>query len=185
MSKFTITLSCLFTILLATAACNTTTVDTGPADSNDKAAVTRVGTYDSRGVALAYGRSKRADCMLAKVDAIKKAHDKAEQEGDTVRMTALTTQATSLQKEIHSQVFSGAPIEDILELLKKDLPGIVGSAKVDVIVHGVLERRPGVEVVDITEAMCAPFEPDDRTSEMIRDLIKQPLVPETDLSDQH
>jgi hypothetical protein len=185
MSKSTITLSCLFTILLATTACNTTTVDTGPADSNEKAAVTRVGTYDSRGVALAYGRSKRADCMLAKVDAIKKAHDKALHEGDATRMKALTTEATTLQKEIHLQVFSGAPIDDILALIQKDLPAIAKSAKVDMIAHEVQESRPGVEIVDVTMAMCAPFDPDAKTKKMISELMSKPPVPASTLKEDH
>ena len=185
MSKSNITKSCVLAMLLATAACNKTTVSSGPADANEPASVERVGTYDSRAVALAYGRSKRADCMLAKVDAIKKAHDKAQKEGDTDRMKALTTEATSLQKEIHLQVFSGAPIDDILALIQKDLPAIAKKAKVDLIVHEVQKSRPGVEIVDVTLQMCAPFTPDAETTRMIRELMKQAPVPASALREDH
>lgn len=185
MSKSNITTSCLFAMLLAAAACNTRTVSTGPAGTSEQATVKRIGTYDSRALALAYGRSKRADCMLAKVDAIKKAHDKAQKEGDAARMKALTTEATSLQKEIHLQVFSGAPIDDILALIQKDLPAIAEKAKVDMIVHEVQESRPGVEIVDVTLAMCAPFDPDATTTKMIRELMKQAPVPASALREDH
>ena len=83
------------------------------ANAQEKTATMRVGIFDSRGVALAYGRSARPDCLLDKVAQLRKEHEQAKNEGDEQRMKELEAQAPALQEQIHKQVFSGAPIDNI------------------------------------------------------------------------
>lgn len=148
-------------------------------------AALRIGTFDSRGVALAYGRSARPDGMLAKVGEIRKRHDAAKADGNEARAKALEDEAVALQDLIHRQVFSGAPIDSILALIEDDLPKIAAAANVDLIVSDVLHCRPGLDMTDVTFAMCAPFEPDDATTKMIVELIAQPPVPASQLARDH
>lgn len=173
-SLFLIALASLFVVVLAAPG-------TPPAEAPDTAP--RIGVFDSRGVALAYGRSARDDGMLAKVADIRRAHDEAAARGDTEEMQKLEGEAVAMQAEIHRQVFSGGPIDDILAMIKRDLPEIAATAGVDIIVNDVLHRDEDVELIDITEAMCAPFAPDDTTLKMIRDIIRKPVVPESELDD--
>lgn len=149
------------------------------------ASETKVGTFDSRGVALAWGRSTLPDGMLARVAEIRRQHDLATAEGDEERAAELAAEAVALQERIHRQVFSDAPIPEILVLLGDELPRIAEAAGVDLIVGDVLYVAPGAEVVDITSEMCAPFEPDDETKRMIRKIAETEPVPESELSHDH
>jgi hypothetical protein len=148
-------------------------------------ATLRVGTFDSRGVALAYGRSARPDCMLAKVAELKNEHARAEEKGDRDRAKELEAKATAMQERIHNQVFGGAPIDEILALIEDDLPGIAEAADVDLIISGVLHSGPDVELVDVTEQICAPFEPDADTREMIEKILTTKPVDPARLSHDH
>lgn len=144
-----------------------------------------VGTFDSRGVALAYGRSERPDCMMAKVAELRKEYEQAKAEGNEERVKELEKAGPALQDQIHKQVFAGAPIDDILALIEDDLPEVAAAAGVDLIVSGVLHAGPGVDLVDITLKMCAPFEPDDQTLKMIEEILLVPKIDESELSTDH
>lgn len=159
--------------------------DNEPQAAADRVVSPTIGTFDSRGVALAYGRSARADCMLAKVGEIRKKHAAAEAAGDGDRAKELEAEAVAMQDEIHRQVFSGAPIGEILALIADDMPKVAKAANVDLIVSGVLHRGSGVELVDVTVHMCAPFEPDAKTSKMITELLDTEPVPASRLSRDH
>ena len=145
----------------------------------------RVGTFDSRGVALAYGRSDRPDCMMAKVAELMKEYEQAKAEGNEERVKELERTGPAMQEQIHKQVFGGAPIDDILALIEDDLPDVAAAAGVDLIVSGVLHGGPGVELVDITLEMCAPFGPDDETLKMIEEILLVPTIDESELSNDH
>lgn len=175
----------LLTILLTSAACNNTTIGDGQGETNGERAALRVGTYDSRAVALAYGRSDRTDCMMAKVSQIRAQHAQAEKQGDQARMDALAAEAVAIQKKIHRQVFSASPIEDILKLLAKDLPKIAKETKVDLIADGVLQNKPDVVLVDVTLQMCAAFQPDAKTKKIIREIMAQAPIDESMLREDH
>lgn len=157
----------------------------GQAGTRESAAAVRVGTFDSRGVALAYGRSDRPDCLLAEVAGLRRELDRAKREGVQERIEELEAMGPALQRQIHRQVFSGAPIDDILVLIENDLPHVAAAAGVDLIVSGVLHHGPGVELVDVTLEMCAPFAPDDETLRMIERIVATPPVDESELSHEH
>jgi hypothetical protein len=130
-----------------------------------------VGTFDSRAVALAYGRSEG---FLASVRELKQEADEARQKGKQKRLEQLEAEGQALQEQLHEQVFRGGPINDILRELEEDLPEVARSAGVDVIVTGVLYAAPGAELIDVTEQMAAPFEPDEETLGFMRQLKERP-----------
>ena len=185
MKSVSISICCFIAVLLAAVGGATALAEGTGAATEEGTAALRVGTFDSRGVALAYGRSARPDGMLAKVAELRKEQEQASEEGNEDRVKELDTEGSALQEQIHKQVFSGAPIDDILALIEHDLPGIAKSANVGLIVGQVLHSDPGVELVDITQEMCAPFAPDGATRKMIDEIMATPPVDESELSHDH
>jgi hypothetical protein len=182
MKKETILICCTIAMLLTAVGFTIPSAQETAAAAQEKTKALRVGIFDSRGVALAYGRSARPDCLLAKVARLRKEHEQAKEDGDEERMKEIETQPPALQEQIRKQVFGGAPIDDILALIKADMPKVAEAANVRLIVSGVLHRDPDLELVDITQQMCAPFEPDEATLKMIREIMDQDPIPLEDLA---
>ncbi len=131
----------------------------------------RLGVFNSRVVALAYGRSEQHD---AEVESKMAAYRRAKEAGDRERMAELEIWGREGQDRMHRQVFGDAPIPDILEKMADELPEVVRCAPVDAIVTGVHHAGPGVRVVDVTEQMAAVWNPDERTQGLMRELPKHP-----------
>ncbi len=179
-------LTVLAVVLVSCVACQTdgdgrSTVST---ESSDHHAA--IGVFDSRAIALAYGRSSRPDCMLAKVKAVHEQHAAAEQNQDTALMESLEQEAGALQEEIHNQVFGGAPIPDILGMLDQtEVQKIAHSSGVVCIVTDPLFLDPGLSTVDVSLQLCELFEPDAQTVQMIQDLMATDPVPLSELNHDH
>ena len=127
----------------------------------------RVGVYDSRAVALAYGRSGEFEAHIAK---LKADHAEATAAGDTARVKELDAEGPWLQERMHMQVFSNLPIDDILEGRDEMIARVAQSTGVDVIVPSVAWSGEAVEIVDVTEAFAAQFGADEQTLEMVRQM---------------
>ena len=135
--------------------------------------VIRVGIFDTRAVALAYGRSAG---FHEWVRTLKKRAEQAKADGDDQLLAHLEAEGEAKQEELHRQVFGGAPIDEILASIEGSLPEVARSADVDVIVTGVLYQAPGVTIVDVSREMAAPFEPDEKTLEILEQLLVTPPV---------
>jgi len=134
-------------------------------------AVTCVGIYNSRSVALAWGRSKAHNDIVAK---LYDEAQKAKAAGDSVKLKELQKQGSSMQDKLHRQVFGDAPIDDILNTpLKAALPDIMKKAGVTQIATKP-PKGITVKTVDITEALVDYFNPTPETRKMISDLAKHP-----------
>ena len=83
----------------------------------------RIGVFNTRGVAMAYAGSSRSDCMMAAVQKLRAEHKKAEAAGDEEKTEALAAQAVAIQEKIHAQVFSDAPIPEILAMIESGSNG--------------------------------------------------------------
>jgi hypothetical protein len=123
----------------------------------------RIGTYDSRAIAVAYvgsaAHSKRMEAMqteLARTNAA----------GDTKRTRELQSQGASLQKTLHEQGFSTAPVDDLLKLVEERLPAIRKEAGVSELIskwdEATLAKHAGAERVDVTLALVKAFDPNER-----------------------
>ncbi len=157
-----ITLAALGVALLVQAAVK--------AAENAPPAKTRVGVYDSRAVALAYGRSPMFQAKANKLYADAK---QAKAAGDKERLAQLEKEGPALQDRMHRQVFGDAPIDDVLESIKDALPEIQKKANVQKLAPKA-PADPGVEVVDVTPLLVEQFHPTEKTLKMIEEMKKHP-----------
>lgn len=147
-------------------------------ESDDKATASRVrvGTFDSRLVAVAYVRSDVFHSRLEKMAAELKA---AKEAGDQKRVKQLEAAGPALQHLIHKQSFGTWPIDDILKTIEGDLPKIAKESDVDVIVSkwNITFRKKHTEFIDVTMKMVERFEPTKETQKVLKDLAKKKPVP--------
>jgi hypothetical protein len=134
-----------------------------------KPAKLRVGTFDSRAVAIAYARSADFGRQIRK---LKVDRDKAKADGDEKKARELEEQGQSRQQLLHMQGFSTASVNDMLEHMKDKLPDIAKQAGVALIVSkwDIPYKSPDAELVDITDLMVKPFASDEQTQKIIREL---------------
>ncbi len=136
----------------------------------------RVGTFDSRALAMAYYRSPQ---FRAHTQALFEELAEAKAAGNALRVTELEEHGPALQAMIHKQGFGTWPVDNILELIADDLPAIAEEAGVDVIVSQwqVVHQVSGLELIDVTGALVEPFAPDAQTLDIIESLRGQEPVP--------
>jgi hypothetical protein len=135
----------------------------------------RVGTFDSRAVALAYYRKfYRSPEFNAQLKKLKEAHDQAKAAGDEEKAKRLEAEGRGGQAHSHAQVFGSAPIDEIMAKIKDQLPQIAKQADVEVIVSkwSISYRAADAQFVDVTEPMAKLFQPEESTLKMIRELPK-------------
>jgi hypothetical protein len=75
---------------------------------------------------------------------------------------------------MHRQGFAGAPVEDILDQVKDQLPSVAGKARVTVITRTADYVAAGTEVVDVTDELVMLFSPSEKTLKTIQELRKHP-----------
>ena len=137
----------------------------------------RIGTFDSRAVALAYYRSPEGlDRMRPEWD---REMREAEAAGDSARMDELKLFMPSFQHLLHQQVFSTGSICNVMREIEEDLPGIAAEAGVDLIVSQweVPYRSPDVELIDLTPDIVALFVVAEETASLVAQIADVEPVP--------
>lgn len=144
--------------------------------------VTRIGTYDSRSVAIAFVGSE-----VYKATAGKKLADmmteykKAEAAGDTKRVEELKAWGEAQQALLHRQGFSTAPVDDILGYISEELPQIKKQANIDLLVSKwdtkALAKHKTAERVDVTMSLVAAFRPNEKQKKSAIEIQKHDPVP--------
>jgi hypothetical protein len=136
----------------------------------------RVGTFDSRAIVIAYAHSAEFNQSIKK---LKEERDKAKADGDEKKAKELEEKGKAGQQMFHMQGFSIAPVNDILEHIKDKVPAIAHEAGVDLIVSkwDVVYQSPDAEFVDITDLMIKPFDPNEKTRNIAKELGKHPPIP--------
>jgi hypothetical protein len=158
--------------------------ETAAKDTGQTVKALRVGTFDSRAVALAYYRKfLRSPEFTARMKKLKENHDRAKAAGDEQKAKKLEAEGSAMQEHSHGQVFGSAPVDEIVAKIKDQLPKIAKQAGVDLIVSkwSLTYRSPDAESVDVTEAMAKLFQPDEQTLKMIRDLPNHQPLPAEEL----
>jgi hypothetical protein len=142
----------------------------------------RVGTFDSRAVAIAYARS---ETFNRNIKELKAEHGKAKAAGDEKRVKELEAKGKSQQELLHKQGFSTWPVDNILDQIKGEIPEIAKQADVDVIVSkwDIVYQRSGVEFIDVTDLMVKQFNPDEETLKVLNELQKHAPVPLEELKE--
>lgn len=118
----------------------------------------RVGTYDSRAIAVAYVHS----------DFMRQEH-----------------QGPALQERLHEQGFGTASVIEFMAKIKQEIPGVAKDAGVVLIVSKweVVYRDPAVEYVDVTIPLVKKFGSDARVMKMIEELMKHEPISSEKLAD--
>jgi hypothetical protein len=163
-------------IVVIAAALTLLVTDIGQAQEVTDRAL-RIGTFDSRAVALAYYRSPEGlDRMRPEWD--RELRD-AEAAGDSARVEELKLFMPSFQHLLHQQVFSTGSICNVMREIEKDLPGIAAEAGVDLIVSKweLPYRSPDVELIDLTPSIVALFEVDEETDGFVAQMADVEPVP--------
>jgi hypothetical protein len=135
-----------------------------PAEVTVKA---RIGTYDSRAVAVAYAASEQHQkLMKEKMQQLKA----AQASGDTKRVKELKTWGEGQQRLMHMQGFAGAPVDDILAQVQERLPAVAKDVGVDALTRQVDYSAPDVQTIDVTDAIVKLFDPSEKTLKTIAEV---------------
>ena len=136
----------------------------------------RVGTFDSRAVAVAFARSS---AFASELREVRTEHEKAKSSGDTKRAEEIDAAMRARQEWLHRQAFGSAPIDDILAKVRGELPRIAREAGVELLVSiwSLAYREPEAQGGDVTDRLVALFDPDETTRAILRDLRVKPPLP--------
>jgi hypothetical protein len=139
-------------------------------------AAVRIGTFDSRAVALAYYRSP---AVMKDLMAMHEDLQKAKEAGDQKKVEDLQARGPAMQMLMHQQVFSNGSIGNITGAMADRLPNVAKAAGVVAIVSSweLPHSAPGVELVDVTPQLVALFSPDAQTTKIIESMKGQKPIP--------
>ncbi|MGI9517942.1 MAG: hypothetical protein ACR2NP_12895 [Pirellulaceae bacterium] len=151
-------------------------------DGNTDAEKVRIGTFDSRAIAVAWASSAS---FSEYVQGLRNELEQAKADGDEDRVKELEAFGPALQHILHKQGFSTWPIDNILDQIRDKIPEIARDAEVALVVSkwDVEFAADNIEHVDVTDAMVQLFDPDEKTLEAIKDLREQEPVPLEDIKD--
>ncbi len=142
------------------------------------AAGQRIGTYDSRAIAIAYAGSPAQQKVL---EPLKAALRQATQENNQAEVVRLIAQGRAMQDTAHRQAFSTAPVDDLLLHIADSLPRIRRDAGVEALVSkwdaAGLAAHAGAERVDVTDAMVDAFMPTQRQRKVVEEIRRKPPLP--------
>jgi len=135
----------------------------------------RIGTFDSRCIAMAYGRTD----FLKDIEDLRTQHAKAKEENNQELIKELEQLGPTKQVLMHQQGFSTGSIINILEKLKEKFPTIAKANNVKLIVSKweVMFADESLELVDITDQLTALFNPDEATKKIIENIKAMEPVP--------
>jgi hypothetical protein len=140
----------------------------------------RVGVYDSRCIAVACLRS---EWWNKQIQEKMKEMDKAKAAGDEKKGKELEEWGQSSQTKAHLQGFGTAPVKNLLEQVKGQLPKVAQQAGVDIIVSKwqIDYQAKDAQVVDMTDTIVALYKPDEKTLKIVEEMKKQQPVSEEEL----
>ena len=145
----------------------------------------RIGTFDSRAIAVAYARSDMGAQFIASLVAER---DRAKAAGDEQKVREVEARAKAHQARLHGQGFSTASVALLLEKIKPELASVAKDAKVSLIVSKweVIYADPSIEYVDVTMRLVQKFTTDPSVIKVIEELLKHDPIPSDVLvSDEH
>lgn len=169
-------------LIIALLAFSMTIALAGEPAAESKEPVRRVGTYDSRCLAVAYAGTPYFRQWL---DPLRKQMAEARAAGDKEKMAELDRQGREKQHEMHLQAFGTAPVMNILAHIKDQLPDLMKAADVQVLVSiWDTEQLAGygdLEQVDMTETLVDALKPDPRQRETALEIRKHEPLPMEEL----
>ena len=148
----------------------------GPPAAAQDAKPLRIGVFDSRAVALAYGNSDEFQRMIQGMHAD---YDIAKAANNDSRAKELEMEGQWSQVRLHQQTFSTGPVAGILARVKDKLPAIAAQADVSLIVSKweVQFSNSAVETVDVTLPIVKLFNPSEKVLAWVAQMKTQDPVP--------
>jgi hypothetical protein len=147
---------------LAVGAC--AVLGGGPAAEgapNDKKV--RIGTYDSRAIAIAYAHSR-----FNPVGEKMAAYEKAKAAGDREEIKELEAWGQEHQRQLHFQGFSRVPVDDLLAPVKDGVAKLARERKLAAITMNCDFTGGQVELVDVTDDLVKLYDPSEKTLKRAR-----------------
>ncbi len=148
--------------------------------------IEKIGSYDSRSVAIAFMGSEVYKKTRGKLLTTKMAeHKKAKEEGDKQKIKELEAWGKAQQQLLHKQGFGTEAVTDILAHISDQLPGIKKKAKVDLLISKwdtkALASHEGVPTVDITLRLIEAFKPTEKQKKSALEIQEKEPVPSAKL----
>lgn len=137
---------------------------------NLSAQTTKVGTFNSRAVALAFYNSELWAGVLKAKHAERAS---AKQTGNSERALALEKWGGEQQDLAHKQVFGSAPITNILEFLSPGFPKIAKAAGVPLVAGDVYYAESSVDRVDVTNHILDWLQASKKTRAMVKSVLEK------------
>ena len=139
----------------------------------------RIGTYDSRAIAIVSVNSAEHTKSLADLQAAM-AEAKAAKNDTLTRQRAKTMEA--YQVLMHLRGFSVGSVADILQKHKAEVDSVAREAGVRIIVskHELIQTGTGTDVVDVTIPLARIFNPSEQQLKRISQLQSQQPIPMLD-----
>lgn len=137
----------------------------------------RIGIYDSRLIAYVAFSS---ETQQRKVNDLTLKAKAAKDAGQTEQFKNFGTALKQEQERIHLQVFSTAPVDDVLATMTNRVAQVQKQACISKLVSkwdkATLERHEKAEKVDVTDLLLGEFKLTDRQRKVLEDMkTKKPL----------
>ena len=131
----------------------------------------KIGTFDSRAVAIAYYNSKNFKNTMESIMSEMKT---AKEKGDKKAIAKIEREKSLRQAMMHEQGFGKGSINNIIDMVKEKIAVLAKNENLTTIVSKweVVYSRADVELVDITEKIVDFFEPNERMKEMTKEVLK-------------
>jgi hypothetical protein len=158
-------------VAAATGVLGLLLISLGRASGQSPTPVLRIGTYESRAIAIAFAHSdllrEQHRGMMAELEQAKAANDEK-------RVAELQSRGKALQHLLHLQGFSTGSVTNIMDRIKDAIPAVAKDAGVLIIVSKweVLYRDPSIEYVDVTMPLAMKFNPSPRCLKLMEELPK-------------
>lgn len=168
-------------VLLSSFLLAMVTISSLPAPGADSAAPAkpkRIGVYDSRVLAYAHFWSESEQRELKKTIAAAK---EAQAKGDTNHLGELKARIKQRQEHSHLQVFSTAPVDDVMASIKAQAAQVQKQAGVSCLLskwdEAGLAPYQSAEKVDVTEQLLGAFKLDASQRKVASDITKHDPLP--------
>ncbi len=144
--------------------------------------ILRIGTYDSRSIAVGFVGSEVYKRTAGKILQEKAAaYKKAKESGDKEMMKKLNAWGENQQYLLHQQAFSTAPVDNILKHIADKLPEIRKQTNVDLLVSKwdkqTLDKHKSAVRVDVTLQLLDSFKPNARQKKSALEIRKHEPLP--------
>ncbi len=138
----------------------------------------RIGVYDSRAVAYAHFWSESHQRQLKEMVAEAK---KARAAGNTNRFEELDAALKTEREQNHLQVFSTAPVDDLLAGMQDRISAIRKETRIEGLVSKwdkvTLGKHQRAEQIDVTELLLRDFKLTDKQRRVAEEIQTKPPVP--------